>query len=308
MAARRIVSLLPAGTELVSALGLGHELVGRSHECDYPEKVVARLPIITRPKVHLNGTSGQTDQSIQYIMAQGLSLFEVDVNALKAAQPDVIITQDDCEACAITPQTLKTVVADNLPTRPQVVSFQATTLPGVLNEFLRIGDFLGAGSKAQDMVNRTRRRMDEVQVKSRDAVRKPKVLALEWLTPLQSAGNWLPTLIEMAGGNPVLAEAGAHARNITWRQIIEADPDVLVIVPCGYSIERTAQELTTLAATPEFRTLRAWKARKVFVADGNHLFNRPGPRLLESLEVMAEMVHPALFGTRRLGHGWAEFF
>ena len=231
----RIVSLIASSTEMVCALGFGESLVGRSHECDFPPWV-ARLPAVTAPKFPTDGTSYQIDARVQAIVAEGLSVYRVDPEALDALAPDVVVTQTQCAVCAV------------------------------------------SLSDVEDALCRT--------VGSR-----PRVAVIEWCAPLMSAGNWMPELVERAGGENLFGVSGGHSGILEWEALRAADPDVIVVSPCGFDLARTREDLPVLAALPGWSDLRAVRGGRVALADGNAYFNRPGPRLVESLAILAEIFH-----------------
>ena len=293
----RIASLLASGTELVCALGLGDQLVGRSHECDEPEWVRA-LPQLSRPTFPVDGPSSEIDGHVRARLRAGAPLYEVDESALAALAPVVVLTQTHCEVCAVSPGD----IACRLERR-RVVAFDGNTLDAVLGDFQRVADVLGASDAGRDLVRRLRARVEAVaaRVRGRPA---PTVACVEWIDPVFAMGNWGPELVTLAGGRSVLGQAAARSTTTPWDAVLGADADVLVVAPCGFSLERTRRELPALAARPGFRDLRAAKAGRVFAVDGNRYFNRAGPSLFETPEVLAEMLHPDVFEARHRGTAW----
>jgi len=289
----RIVSLLASGTELVCALGLGDRLVGRSHECDHPSWV-KRLPALSRPTFDVEGSSAEIDARVRERLRAGVPLYAVDEALLARLAPDVIITQTHCEVCAVSPGDL----AHGLPptlTRQQVVALAADnggTIDGILDGFLKVAAVLGAANAGDALVADIRGRLAALAVRTR-ALPRPRVACLEWIAPLFAMGNWGPELVELAGGTPVLGTAGAHSSAITFEALHDADPDVIVVAPCGFGVARTLGELPALTALPGWGELRAVRARRFYVADGNLYFNRSGPELFETPAILAEILHPA---------------
>lgn len=305
--ARRIVSLLPAATESLAELGLLRELVGRSHECNYPPQVL-RLPALTLPRVDASKPSALIHADVATKVQQALSLYQIDVEQLKRLRPDYIVTQTLCSVCAITPEELKRALHQMVDSQPQLITYEATSFHGVLNDIQRLGDVFGKGSQAQKLVDKIKDEADRTAAKTRTAGQRPNVLCLEWLDPLMVAGHWTPTLVELAGGVPILAKAGKPSVTVDWREVMKAEPDVIIVMPCGFNLTRTGQEAAMLFDIPQFRATKAFKNKQVYVTDGDAYFNRPGPRLLDSLLILAEILHPKLFGLRRLNYGWAQYF
>lgn len=302
----RIVSLIPSSTEIVAALGFADDLVGRSHECDMPEAVRA-LPACTKPKFEPDGTSYQIDERVKAILQESLSVYRVDGELLKDLAPDIIITQSQCEVCAVSPKEVERVVCDWLEARPQLVTLEPNSLDDVWNDFRRVAAALNAPERGVALVEESRQRMQHIAERAGKIEPRPSVACIEWLDPLMAAGNWMPTLVDMAGGENVFGEAGAHSPWLDWDALSGADPDILVVLPCGYGIEKTLEEMPALTQDSRWESLNAVQHDRVFVADGNQYFNRPGPRLIESLEILAEILHPSVFTFGHEGTGWIQF-
>jgi iron complex transport system substrate-binding protein len=297
----RIASLLASGTELVCALGLGEHLVGRSHECEEPAWV-RRLPQLSRPTFPIDGPSGEIDRRVRARLRAGAPLFEVDEAQLAALAPDIILTQTHCEVCAVSPGDLACGVPASLERR-RVVALDGSTLETVLEGFARVADLLGVAEAGHALVRALRARAEAVAARVR-GLPAPTVACLEWIDPVFAMGNWGPELVALAGGRSVLGEAAARSTTTPWEAVLAADPDVLVIAPCGFSLPRTLTELPTLAGYPGWRDLRAVRARRVFAADGNAYFNRAGPSLFETPELLAEMLHPSAVEPRHRDRAW----
>jgi iron complex transport system substrate-binding protein len=297
----RIASLLASGTELVCALGLGDSLVGRSHECEAPPWVRS-LPQLSRPTFPIEGPSAEIDGHVRARLRAGEPLYEVDEGSLTALAPDVILTQTHCEVCAVSPGDLACGVPAHLD-RQRVVALHGGSLDGVLEDFERVADVLGASDAGHALVRQLRARAAAVaeRVRGRPA---PTVACIEWIDPLFAMGNWGPELVALAGGRNVLGQAAARSTTTTWDAVVAADADVLVVAPCGFSLERTKGEMPSLAARPGFSALRAVRAGRVFAADGNAWFNRSGPSLFETPEILAEMLHSDVFEARHRGTAW----
>jgi iron complex transport system substrate-binding protein len=282
----RIVSLLPSLTELVSALGHAEELVGVTHECDFPLGV-ERLPHLTKSRIPTSASSSQIDALVQ---AQAGSLYDLDADLLARLEPDLILTQSQCDVCAVNEQHVR-ARARSLPSTPHVESVNPTSLEGVFQMFRRVGTLIGASDEANALIRRFESTADEIAGRVQSAV-CPRVALLEWLDPPFASGHWNPELIERAGGVEVLGQAGCASRRLTWDEVAAADPDIILLAPCGFTLERTQSELPGLAERPQWGTLRAVGAHRVSVVDGSAYFSRPGPRLEQSLRIAAAAIHP----------------
>jgi iron complex transport system substrate-binding protein len=300
----RIVSLLPSATEIVAALGFGDHLVGRSHECDFPAGV-EKLPACSSTKVPVQGTSGEIDARVKDIVAEGLSVYRVDVDRLRELRPDLILTQTQCAVCAVTPRDLEQALCTWTGAQPAMVSLEPNDLSDVWNDIRRVGEALGVRSRAEQLIGSLTQRLAAIREKTRD-LQRPSVAAIEWLDPLMSGGNWMPELIEIAGGQSLFARAGEHSNWLDWAALIDADPEVILLLPCGFKIEQTIRDLNLLTENPGWASLRAVKKGRVYLIDGHHFFNRPGPRLVESAEIVAEILHPDRFGFGHRGTGWIQ--
>jgi iron complex transport system substrate-binding protein len=299
----RIISLIASATEIVCALGFESQMVGRSHECDFPASV-RRLPVCTSPKFEVEGLSYEIDERVKAILQEALSVYRVDADLLESLRPTHIVTQSQCEVCAVSLKDVEQAVCQFTSSQPVVVSLEPNALADVWSDIRRVAAALNATERGEELVSRMRRRMDEIAAKARTAQSRPTVACVEWIEPLMAAGNWSPELVEMAGGVNLFGEAGKHSPWMSWEALVAADPDVIFISPCGFDIARTMEETHLLTGKPEWRELKAAKEDRVFVADGNQYFNRPGPRLVESLEILAELLHPELFNFGYEGMGW----
>jgi len=297
----RIVSLLPAATEIAWALGLGERLVGRSHECDWPAEALA-LPALTRPRIDPAATSREIHEAVgRAVTAEpgsSTALFALDVERLAALEPDTILTQATCEVCAISGADVAEAVrrsAANL----QVVPLAATTLAGLWADILSVGAATGTLPRARELVARLQARCDSVACRvaalSRKGAARPRVAVIEWLDPPMAAGNWVPELVRLAGGEDCLGRSGEHSHWIDWPAVAAADPELVILAPCGFTLERIVAEAATPAVREHLAPLRAVREGRLWAIDGHHLLNRPGPRLVDSLEVLAEILHPGAF-------------
>ena len=302
-APRRIVSLIASSTEIVCALGLERELVGRSHECDFPESV-KRLPVCTEPKLPVDGASYEIDQRLKALVAEGLSVYRVDAARLRELAPDVILTQTQCEVCAVSRRDVEAAVCEWTGGRPGIVSLEPNALGDVWSDVARVGEALDATPEAIALVASLQERMAAVRDRAAALSRRPSIACIEWIDPLMACGNWMPELVTMAGGRNLLGEAGKHSPWMTFDDLEASDPDVIFVSPCGFDLPRARAEMPALAAHPRWKDLRAVREGRVFLADGNRFFNRPGPRLVESLEMLAEILHPDRFHFGHERDGW----
>lgn len=296
----RIVSLLPSATEIAVAVGQGANLVGRSHECDFPPFVQA-LPVCTSTKLEKGLTSLQIDHRVQEIVRQGLSVYAVDAPLLRALKPDVILTQSQCAVCAVTPLDLEEALSEWVGTVPTLLSLAPDTLDDVWGDLRRVGEAVGASQAAELAVDGLHAQLRAISALRGPSAHRPTVAAIEWIDPLMAAGNWVPELIAIAGGEPLFAAAGQHSPWLEWDALVAADPDVIVMMPCGYQIPQTLNDLAPLVGRDGWRDLSAVRNGRVFVADGHHFFNRPGPRLVESARIIAEVIDEDAGAE---GHGW----
>jgi iron complex transport system substrate-binding protein len=299
----RIVSLLPSATEIVAALGAADALVGRSHECDFPPAVAA-LPPCTALKRPLAGGSAAIHRDITMVIEQALGIYKVDAARLRALRPDVIITQSQCEVCAVSEDELRGALAEWLDGRPQIVSLAPATIAEVAESFRTIAAAIGCPAEGDALADAMMDRIAMLGSPVAGVANRPRVATIEWIEPLMTAGNWVPELIAAVGGENLFGIAGAHSPWLSWEDFMASDPDVIVAMPCGFDLARTGAEMNALSARDGWRTLRAVRNRKVAVVDGNRFFNRPGPRLADSAEIVGEILHPATFDFGHQGDGW----
>ena len=302
----RIISLIPSATEIVCALGFAKHLVGRSHECDYPASVRA-LPVCTAAKFDPEGTSDQIDQRVKAILQEAVSVYRIDADLLDRLAPDLILTQSQCEVCAVSFKDVAAAASQLIASQPRLVSLEPNLLADVWGDIQRVAAALEVAEKGAEVVAHLKGRMETVVQQVQGLAERPRVACIEWIEPLMAAGNWVPELVEMAGGKNLFGVAGAHSPWMQWEQLQEQDPDVIVVLPCGYDIEKSRREMGGLTAQNGWSDLRAVRAGRVYLTDGNRYFNRPGPRLVESLEIMAEVLHPRAFQYAYEGKGWQHF-
>ncbi len=302
----RVVTLIASATEIVCALGVRDQLVGRSHECDFPPDV-RDLPSLTEPKFSTDGTSYDIDQRVKAIVQEGTSVYRVFADKLAELDPDVIVTQDQCEVCAASLGDVEEALCDWTGRPMRIVSLKPDALADIWGDIRKVAGALDIEAQGETIISDLRKRMRKVSEDAGTQASRPRVACIEWVDPLMAAGNWVPELVDMAGGENLFGEAGKHAPWMSWEELAEADPDVIVALPCGYDIARTLQDMPILEAKPGWDDLRAVREGRVAVADGNQYFNRPGPRVAESLEIMAEICHPDTLDYGHAGKGWVRY-
>lgn len=300
--ALRVVTLIASATEIVSALGCGAHLVGRSHECDYPPEMV-RLPVLTAPKFKVGGTSSEIDRKVRELVEQGLSVYRVDADLLRSLAPDLIITQDHCEVCAVSLSDVEAATCAWLGDKPRIVSLRPNSLDDVYEDIRVVASALGVTATGEQLVQAMRQRLEDLRERTR-ALPRPHVAFIEWGEPLMSGGHWMPTLIEVAGGANLFGTAGQKSEILNWDELIATDPEVIIIAPCGYDLDASRREHAALARHPGWGGLMAVREGRVFCADGNAFFNRPGPRLIETAEIIAEILHADVVNFGHQGRGW----
>ena len=350
----RIVSLIASATEIVAALGFEDSLVGVSHECDYPPSI-RKLPACSSPNIDVNGSSREIDDRVKAVLADALSVYRVHTDLLVELRPTVIITQTQCEVCAVSLQDVEAAVCGaptagwSVDSQPEIVALEPNSLEDVWNDIRRVAHALDARDSGAALVGSLQHRLRDVAAKvvpcqslidglgataslpssaententagqassgtrqtridravvCNDA--RPSVACIEWIDPLMAAGNWVPELVELAGGRDCLGRAGRHSSYMTFGDLAEANPDVIAIMPCGFDIKRTRQELPALTNPIGWSDLRAVRNGRVYVTDGNQYFNRPGPRLVESAEILAEILHFDRVDFNHVGSGWSR--
>jgi iron complex transport system substrate-binding protein len=302
----RIVSLIASATEIVHALGLGPAQVGRSHECDFPDEVRA-LPVCTTPSFPVSGNSAEIDTRVKERLANALSVYEVFEDVLERLQPTHIVTQTQCRVCAVTLEDVERSLAGSISSHPILIALESNALDDVWRDINRVASACGIASKGQEVVSALRHEMSRISTLAGSARRRPRVACIEWHEPLMTAGNWVPELVELANGENLFGKAGMHSPWMIWEELVASDPDVIVSMPCGFDLERTRHEMYWLTERPGWSDLRAVQSGEVYLADGNQYLNRPGPRMVESLEILAEILHPDVFEAKLEGRGWERW-
>ena len=286
-----IVSLIASATEILCALGLRERLVGVSHECDFPEDVVG-LPVLSAPKVDSTLPSGAIDTRVREIVAEGLSVYRIRTEELERLRPDLIVTQDQCEVCAVSLQDVEEAVGGLTLKATRICSLRPVILEDIVDDFQRVAVAAGVPERGEALTADFRDRLRRLREMTSRVGSGPRVACIEWLEPLMIAGGWMPELIRIAGGEPVLTNEEEPFRKVDWETLAEADPDTIVVIPCGFTIERTLEDLGTAGVADRLGVLRATRQGQCFVADGNAYFNRPGPRITDSAEILAGLLHP----------------
>lgn len=301
----RIVSLLPSATEIIDCLGLTSALVGRSHECDYPPEI-KDLPVCTTAKLDSNNQSADIDRDVQSLLQQALSIYRVETDTLESLKPTHIVTQDQCDVCAVNFAEVDRAVSQLTHSQPRIISLQPNLLEEVWQDIKRVGRVLGV--KSQLAINSLQQRINNISQRLQESAHQiPTVVAIEWIEPLMTAGNWIPELIEIAGGKSLLSSKGQHSSYISWDELIAANPDIIIVMPCGFDLARTAREAQALKTNSQWSQLKAVQNKQVYLVDGNAYFNRPGPRLVDSTEIIASILHPRLFDLDYEEKGWRKF-
>jgi iron complex transport system substrate-binding protein len=288
----RIVSLLPSATEIVCEIGLGDRLVGVSHECDYPA-VAASLPKVTKALIPSDATSGEIDNLVRERLRTEKALYSLDLPMLIDLRPDLIVTQALCDVCAVAESEV-TAALCQLPGSPRLVNLEPTCLEDVFECLQLVGDAAGATDGAREAVSKLRARVGLVENRSRSITHHPRTVLLEWIDPPFCSGHWTPELVRKAGGVECIGREGQASRTTAWDEVVQAAPEVMVVACCGFDIERTLSDVPILRGYPGFSDLPCVRSRSVYVVDGNAYFNRPGPRLVDSLEILAHILHPQL--------------
>lgn len=302
----RIISLIASASEIVSGLGLSGCQVGRSHECDFPPEILT-LPICTSPLFPTDGSSAEIDRRVKEQVAHALSVYEVSREMLDALQPTHVITQTQCKVCAVSVEDVERALTGWVSSRPKLVALEPNSLADIWTDIRRVAAACDVPDRGNAVVGELQAKMRAISERACGAKSKPRVACIEWQEPLMAAGNWVPELVAMAGAVNLFGIAGAHSPWMEWGDLVAADPDVIIAMPCGFDLERTAAEMYWLDHRPEWRELRAVREGRVYMADGNQYFNRPGPRVVESLEILAQILHPEIFQPRLQATAWRSF-
>ncbi|MBI2345505.1 MAG: cobalamin-binding protein [Deltaproteobacteria bacterium] len=293
----RIVSLIASATEMVAALGLADRIVGISHECDWPPEAVQGRPVLTRAKLDVTRASLDIHRDVEAIVTRGLSVYEIDLAALRTANPTHIITQDQCQVCAVSYDDVVRATHACLGTDAQIVNLHPDTLDDIFADIRSVAAALGIAERGEALTTDLRREIARVAVHAQALIPKPRVVCLEWLNPLMVAGNWIPEMVEMAGGVNGITKKGDHTKVAQWDEVAAFDPEVILLMPCGFKIAQTLENRADLETLAGWADMRAVIRNQVWVIDGNTYMNRPGPRIVESLYVLAGLLHPTEFAS-----------
>ena len=303
----RIVSLIASATEIVHLIGLAEQQVGRSHECDYPDPV-RRLPVCTHPSFPTEGSSAEIDRLVKDRVGNSLSVYEVFRDVIDQLQPTHIITQTQCRVCAVSLEDVERALVGWVTSRPKLVALEPNALADIWRDIRAVAVACGVPERGELAVQTLEAKMNTISAKACQAAKRPRVACIEWHEPLMAAGNWVPELVEKAAAENLFGEAGLHSPWMTWEKLQAADPDIIITMPCGFDLKRTREEMYWLTERPEWRELRAVQNGKVYLADGNQYMNRPGPRVVESLQILAEILHPEIFEPQLNGLAWEPSF
>lgn len=306
MRGQRVISLIASATETVVALGCEDRLVGRSHECDFPHRVQS-LPVCTAAKIDVHAGSAEIDRQVKSLLTDAVSIYSVDSAVLQELQPDLIVTQTQCEVCAVSLRDVEQALCTIVGSQPRIVSVEPNDLADVWTSVRQIAEALDVADRGEALVTRLQGRLEAIGRQAAEFKGRLRVACIEWIEPLMAAGNWVPELVEIAGGVNLLGEAGKHSSWMTFDELLAIDPDIIVIMPCGWGITRSRGEMHWLTQRPAWSKLRAVQTGRVALTDGNQFFNRPGPRVVESAEILAEIFHPEACDFGHLGRGWERW-
>lgn len=291
----RICSLLPGATEIVAAIGLSDSLVGISHECDYPPSVKG-TPVMVQPLIESDcASSEQIDHRVREILAAGQRLYQLRESAFLEARPDLVISQDLCDVCAITPHDLQRAI-QTLPQQPRLLTLNPTTLEDVIKDVERVAEAVQRPSEGWQLTSELESRLTVLRELAGRQPHRPRVACLEWLSPPYAAGHWVPDMVSAAGGIDCLGTSGTPSRRISWEDLEQVQPDRIVLMPCGFSIDRTRRELQLMTSPLAWHRLQAVRDGQVFIVEASSYFSRPGPRLVDGVALLAAVCHPAAYG------------
>ena len=299
----RICSLLPSTTEIVCSLGLQDSLVGITHECDYPPEILS-IPVVTESLIdHSNSSSSEIDRHISEAVHQGSGIYAIKDNILEATRPDLILTQELCEVCAVSYNMVEESVRE-LEGEQTVLSFEPQNLEGIFESILKIGRYTDSKGTSENLVDNLKSRVANVIHVANNASKKPKVLGLEWLDPPFIGGHWVPEMIKYAGGIDVMGVTEQASREITWQEALDSIPEIVVLMVCGFDLSKTIEEFQSNKNGPFWDTYGG----AVYAVDGSSYFSRPGPRIVDGLEILAEIFHPSQFPKIRSDRDWVKIY
>ena len=306
MATSKIITLIPSATEIISFLGLDSQLVGVSHECDFPEKVKS-LKKLTKTDIKTNVSSYNIHLQIEKILENSLSVYKVDENSLKYLNPDVIITQDQCNVCAVDLSQVKKVTSNYLNKEVDIISLQPKSFTDIFENIEYVAKKLNVfNALNKNKINKLLHRISDVRQKKKSF---KNVICIEWCNPLMAAGNWIPDMVKIAGGNELFGINNKNSHWIDFKSVRDFNPEVIIFMPCGYNLLQTQRDVASLFENNvNWKNLSAYKNKKLYLVDGNQYFNRPGPRIVDSLEILAEIFNPDVFNYGYKGSGWINYF
>ncbi len=304
----KIVTLIPSATEIVSFLGQKKYIIGKSHECDFPRDL-SKITKLTEPKINVEGTSVEIHKQIEVILEKSLSVYKVHVDKLKKLNPDFIVTQSHCEVCAVSFSEVENITKEHLGKNTKIISLQPNKLEEVFNDIKRVAKSLKVYNDHNNkLINNLKIRLNDIKKKTKK-LKKPKILCVEWIDPLMAAGNWMPEMTRIAGGEDILGKIGTDSHWIKFEDIKNQDPEFIVFIPCGFNLNKTFKEVKKLInMNSVWKKLKAFKNKNLYITDGNQYFNRPGPRLIDSIEILAEIFHSNKFNFGHKNKGWINFF
>jgi iron complex transport system substrate-binding protein len=291
---QRIVSFLPSATEMVCALGLGDRLLGVTHECDYPPEVVGK-PIVVRSVLPIESMSqSEIDSAVTQRLRDGLSLYRVDENLMQEIAPELIVTQDLCEVCAPSGNEV-TQVLNGLASKPQILWLTPKNLEEIFDNLRELGAATGRSELAETLIADGRARLERIGATTRTMSSRPRVFCMEWMDPVYCCGHWVPEMVRIAGGIDEIGREGADSVRVLWKDVLQWKPEVLIVMPCGFDLEKAADQARQLFTYPGWADLPAVRNGRAFAVDANSYFARPGPRVIPGTELLAHLIHPELF-------------
>ena len=301
----RIISLISSATEIVNSLQCTDSLVGISHECDHPDSI-KKLPVCSEPRFDINGKSIEIDQNIKSLLQEALSIFRVKEDVIRLLKPDIIITQSQCDVCAVNIKDVRIAIEQVIGISPEIISLSPTCLEDVWNDILNIGIVLEKESIAEKVVKNIKNDISTISKNNKD--KDPvSVGCIEWTEPLMFAGNWVPEIVKIVGGKSLFGVAGKHSNWSKYEELYQNDPDKIIFMPCGYDMNRTKVELSNLTHDARWKSLKAVKRNEVYLTDGNQYFNRPGPRLLDSIKIMHDIINNTNVYNFK-NYGWRKLY
>lgn len=305
MSYKRVISLLPSATEMMCVLNAQDLLVARSHECDFPEEI-NHIPVCTSASIHNGMSSKEIDEQVKAKVWNALSLYDININLIKELKPDLILTQDQCKVCAVHLSDLEGLLAEELGYSPKILSFHPHSLQDFFKNVKELALNISKEKEAEIMLEEWNDRIEIIKHKVKFVKNRPRIVCIEWMEPLMTAGHWTPELVDFAGGESILSKPFGNSDYIKFEDIEAADPDGIVIAPCGFDLNRTKEEVYELLAQENWRKLQAVQKGHVFIADGNAYFNRPGPRLVDTAEILAEILQVNQFYYGMEGFAWEQ--